>query len=181
MDEFEKHVRDGQAKFDYAFITLTFSALALSFQYSPKMGNLWPWCLILSWVAFALSAVAGGWRLIQINMHAQANVQYVRAKEGVRTRTEILARSSFGALNALDEATGKPLTETQVQAGQTKYANAVKSLEQGMLEIQNKLPKLFKAQMYAFLMALLLNGTFVAKNFLDQTGGPPSKQLIRSE
>lgn len=58
-----KDAQDAQRKFFYSVTSAGLGALALSIQFSPKMGKEIAWLLLLAWALLFISSVAGGWRL----------------------------------------------------------------------------------------------------------------------
>jgi hypothetical protein len=55
-----------QLKFNYSISALIFGTLALSVQFSPKMGTLFPYLLVLAWFCLVVSAIAAGFILMRL-------------------------------------------------------------------------------------------------------------------
>src|SRR5258708_2099487 len=68
-------------KFDYSFTTLIFAALALSIQFSPSMGMIFPWLLIISWLFFLVAAIASGNRIIKKEIYYRNNLYQNNARD----------------------------------------------------------------------------------------------------
>ena len=56
-------VMEADRKFEYSFVTLIFTVLALSIQFAPKYGDAWKYLLICSWVLLLISGLIGGYRV----------------------------------------------------------------------------------------------------------------------
>lgn len=173
MDEMYKTFQEKSDKFNYSLLTLTFASLALSFQYSPKMGNQWPWVLIGAWSFFLISAVAGGQRLVKEVSHARLNYLVLRLENFIRERVQNLGNPAFLASlragHALDNMTGNALNEAGVRASLREEEGKL-SLARGSMESAAKwLSELFQLQFWSLIIAVVLNGAFVAKNFLEAT------------
>ncbi len=62
-DKLYEMAQNAQQRFFYGQLSVALGALALSIQFSPKMGKeLW-WALIGSWVLLFISSFIGGWRM----------------------------------------------------------------------------------------------------------------------
>lgn len=137
MDEMYKFFQEKSDKFNYSILTLTFASLALSFQYSPKMGHQWPWALITAWFFFLISAIAGGQRLAKEVVHARLNYAVLRLEKFITERVKNLGDPAFKAAlkigKALDNMTGKSLIESEVRANiqeeQSKLNLAKRNME----------------------------------------------------
>ena len=66
-------------KLDYSFTTLIFATLALSIQFSPGMGTIYPLLLIVAWTLLMISALASGYRLMRLQYFYQLDVQVSKA------------------------------------------------------------------------------------------------------
>jgi hypothetical protein len=55
-----------QLKFNYSFTALIFGTLAISVQFSPKMGPHFPWLLVIAWILLMSSSIAGGYVLMKL-------------------------------------------------------------------------------------------------------------------
>lgn len=172
-EEFYQLVQSKSDKFNYALLSVTFATLALSFQFSPKMGNQWPWILIAAWVCYTASAFFGGLRLSQEVTHMRLNYLVNKVEAFVNAQVKNLKDPKFlmslSTGNVLDDSTGKPFSKSQIEKNLEKE---VKTFEVGVKNMNSAakwLPLLFRFQFWILLIGVILNGVFVAKNFLAGT------------
>jgi hypothetical protein len=160
-------------KLDYSLVTLTFAIIALSFQFSPGMGNQWPWVLIVSWCFYLLSTLFGGLRLIRIVTHSRINQQRLQIKEFISQRITDIASgqveiaAEYGRL--LDSETGKPITLEILQAGLKLEQEKLKKAEKVLDQAGKYMAGLFRSQFWCLVVGLFLNGAFAAKNLLEKS------------
>lgn len=168
--ELEIHIRESAMKLDYAFLTLTFATLALSFQYSPGMGIRWPWLLILSWAFLITSGLVGGWRLVQLDVHHQYTLRRSKLTASVVHRQKslldpsLLDRLESGEI--LDQESYKAFTvagaREDLEAGKKNLAK----LKENMEKVAPRVATLFKWQWVTFVIGIVFNGSFAAVNYL---------------
>lgn len=58
-----KEAQDAQRKLFYSLTSTALAALALSVQFSPRMGSRLSYMLLTAWGLLFVSSAAGGWRL----------------------------------------------------------------------------------------------------------------------
>ncbi len=82
-NEFENIVRSMTEKATHSFTILTFTTLALSYQFSPQMGNNSLWILMLSWSFLFLASLAGGWIIVKSPVYYRNNLFAVKIAETI--------------------------------------------------------------------------------------------------
>lgn len=168
-EEFYQLWHSTSQKFNYGLISLTFATLALSFQFSPKMGNAWPWILILAWVCFGLSAYFGGERLVKevshmkINYHAITLRSSIDVIKGHLRDPAFILRLQAGQVFNTDNVRQ---TEVTYQALLVSEQDLLAVAEMNMGKASKNLPLFFQLQYWLLLAGLVANGVFVSRNFL---------------
>jgi hypothetical protein len=72
-DKLYEVAQTAQQKFYHGLLTVSLGTLALSIQFSPKMGKVLWWSLISSWIMLFVSSLAGGWRLSRETVYLRHN------------------------------------------------------------------------------------------------------------
>ena len=162
--------KDGQDHFDRTFATLCFAALALSLQFSEREQSAWKTTLVIAWALYLVAAILAGWRLMAGPQFERMNWAQLTVQRFVeQRRTDLLNPMFVAALdagNALDPRTGKSLTLQDAQAGLASEEGNLKLATTNMDALQRKLKWRFNASLVALVVALMLNGFYVAVNFL---------------
>jgi hypothetical protein len=175
MDQNELGLRVEQMhqKMDYAFATLTFGTLALSFQFSPSMGTKWPWLLIASWLALIISGLVGGWRITLMPSYYRLNLAANELERYIQGRKTRLGDHSFQTKlrtgKVTDGETGQSFTEDGWKAGIKVGEGKLVLARDNMRKIQSKIPWSFRIQAATFGVGIFLNGAFCSVNFLEKS------------
>ncbi len=80
-DKLYEVAQSAQDKFFYGLVSVALGSLALSLQFSPKMGLVLWWALILSWVSLLISVFVGGWRLSRSTVFLRHSYNMLSANE----------------------------------------------------------------------------------------------------
>jgi hypothetical protein len=94
---------EAQIKADAAFTSICFGTLALSIQFSPKMGNVIPEILLYAWLFLSISCVFAWRRHVLMPIFYNLNAQYLELKKN----NEILRVEKVR--NKLEKLGGKTL------------------------------------------------------------------------
>lgn len=92
-----------QFKTEFYFLSLTFGALALSLQFSPSFGFLWPYLLIGAWVLLLLSGLVGG----GLAMYKPVALQFIARSEQMKGYIRSIV--GRGRVQLIDELTDDQL------------------------------------------------------------------------
>lgn len=93
-------LKEQDIKYEYGVTGLILGTLALSLQYSPRMGNICPWILILSWVLLFFAGIFSGIRLT-------AYISFLRLDELKSVGREIKDDPSMALINKFHSDTEK--------------------------------------------------------------------------
>lgn len=160
---------DLEHKQDSALLTLAFSALALSVQFSPKMGHEFAWLLVASWVCLLLSGFFGGWRLVHKPVAIKLNLRRNEYKEDLQRWLDPNYQASLAAGRVLDPS-GKPLTKEMQATLEKERRGAITQSEAEMKAYNGKFVARARVQIWLLAGGLLANGVFSAINYLSEGG-----------
>jgi hypothetical protein len=76
-----KTIIEQDHKFEYSFTTLAFATLALSIQFSPAYGKVWPYLLISAWTLLLISAILSGYRVVYRLVSMKVNLNINQAEQ----------------------------------------------------------------------------------------------------
>jgi len=158
-------VRELQHKFDYAFVSLTLGTLALSVQFSPRAGTQYAVVLVIAWSLMFISAVIGGYRLVYGPIYLGRKIMSGISKDWV---ARLSYQRSIGG-EVISPETGAPITEERVDAKIEQHRKIAAEHDKKAEKLQAHFPTLFNWQVGLHLIAMLMNGFFVAVNFLAGT------------
>ena len=166
VDEFETHVREMSFKSASDFTLLTFTSLALSYQFSHELGEKLSWMLVLSWILFVLAGLVGGWIIQKTPVFYQHNIRNLRASSLITELMKVEATPNFRAENVTDPTTG---TRWNAQGWTDHIASQraiVARTTELMEELRDEFPKKTKLQVVLFVSGLIANGIFATVNVL---------------
>lgn len=174
--DLQLYIKSKADKFYYAFTTLCFATLALSIQFSPQMGKAWPYLLIVSWIAYLCASIAGGWWLMISPQFDQFSRLENKLENSIAQRKfnveNPIYLQSLEAGRVINSDTNKPMTKDDVlEALKTEETTLADVKKKDLEPINKKMRCLFKTQIWSYIIALVLNGVFIAKNFLAHETG----------
>lgn len=161
-----KIVVEQEQKFDYSFTTLNFGTLALSIQFSPGYGKVAPFLLISAWLAFMISALLAGYRVIYRLVAVKLNYQANRGKEYQTHMGQMLNVKRLDPHRLVTDPFGKPLEMREMESSLVDADEHVRKAMSEYEKLEKRLGRTYWVQMGAFLMGLALNLIFVSINYL---------------
>ena len=174
--QLRQHINDLDNRFDQGLLAVTFSTLALSIQFSPKMGFSYPWMLVSSWILLFISSLLGGWRHLYQPVAYKWNLTYLENQEVftiLQDPQNVAIVQQGRAVNQHFQTINEQDRQRMVKDRQTniKLANSKTN------EFNRKFPEVLKAQICVFLVGVLLNGTFTIVNYLKTAAESSKTQL----
>jgi hypothetical protein len=163
-------IKEGQSRFDQYFATLSFGALALSLQFSQREHSSCRWLLIASWVLYLATALLAGWRMLaspQFDKISWAQSELDGSVKQRRIRlTDPVFLAALEAKNVVDPDTAKTVTKDDVIRGLAREEANLREASRNLANLQSRLKFRFQVSLWLLVFAFLLNGTYVAVNFL---------------
>lgn len=170
----EERARELSSKFDYAITSMCFAALALSYQFSPSAGFRFPDLLIFAWILFAISGLIGGWRLMYDPVFYRMNAVFLHLDSFIKQREVDLQNPRFKQMleskQVLDSDDMKPLTVAAIEKNLKEEREMMEQAKRNLDGLNRKFPVMLKVQVWALIVALSANATYIAVNFCSKAG-----------
>lgn len=156
VNELLKQGNELQYKFINALTSVGLASLALSIQFSPKFGTLYPYILVAGWAALFISGGLGGWRMMYAPTFLWMNAEWMEQKERQRAY-------STGPVFAPD---GSEFTKDQMLDSLRRTEKILKGLKVRTDRLNWFAPLIFNIQVISLVLGLFLIGVFTTLNFL---------------
>lgn len=163
-------VKEGQVRFDQSFATLCFAALALSLQFSERANSALKPVLVVAWGLYLVAALLAGWRLMTTPQFDKISWAKNYLDSFLKQRRIDLKDPGFaerlGSGELVDSDTGEPATQDGIAEGIQKGESSLREALAILAALQRKFGLAFRACVLSLIVALLLNGLYLAVNFL---------------
>lgn len=170
VKDLEIMAREGQQKFEYAMVSVTLAALALSFQFSPGHGTKEPYLLIAGWILLFISVILGGWRLMFAPAAMMLNVKLIAKDNQSQALKQRLRDSQELGLNPniLNPNTLSPMSEDLVLESVATVDAHVKQGWKRLDRLGRWAPRIYNLQVLLIILGLGCIGAFSTINFLEK-------------
>lgn len=163
--DLETIAQEQKYKFEYAFASVIFGTLALSLQFTGKIGHHFPYCLVSGWIALFISVCSCGYRLMYFPVFLQMNV-HIRDLE---LRRDILQTSVSAGGSSTDPVSGKVRPKSETIEMLKTYEKCATEGHANFNTQKIVVELLWKVQLVTFIFGLALIGIFTIANFLHSS------------
>lgn len=158
VSDLVKQGNELQYKFINALTSVGLASLALSIQFTPELGNLYPYILVSGWVTLFISGGLGGWRMMYAPTFLWMNAKWMEENENKKAY-------STGPVHRSD---GTEFTEAQMLDSLMRTEERMKKLKVKTDRLNWFAPRLFNLQVISLVLGLFLVGLFTTLNFLKK-------------